>query len=128
MVNRTPNGYATATTMLMVAGIPGEDVAGAADVGYFQSFSMVGAAGDADVILRPGVAGIPGTEAAQDFRGLSLSASANDLYLATPYAGTQGIYRVPWGNVVSAGTATVTAIQAGSGSIPAGTAFGAAVS
>jgi hypothetical protein len=128
VVNRTPNGYATAATMLLVVGVPGEDVAGAADVGYLQSFSLVGAAGDADVVLRPGVAGIPGTEAEQDLRGLSFSASPNDLYLATPYSDAQAVHQVPWGNVTSAGTADVTTYQAGKGGIPAGAGFGAAVS
>ncbi|SDT80697.1 hypothetical protein SAMN04489716_9318 [Actinoplanes derwentensis] len=128
VVNRTPNGYATSDTMLLMVGVPGKDAPGKADTGYVHSFSLLGAAGDADRILRPGTAGLPGAEAAQDFRGLSFAASADHLYLATPYAENQAVHRVPWANVLSSGTSAVTTYQAGSTSIPAGASFGAAVS
>jgi len=122
VVNRSPSAYSTAANVLLVVGVPGED-SSAADAGQLQVFPLVGAAGAADVVVRAGTVGLPGSPAKQEFLGLSFSASSSNLYVATPYAG-QVVYAVPWANVLSAGTATPTAYAAGTG----GVAFGAAIS
>ena len=122
VVNRSPSGYSTAANVLLVVGVPGED-SSATDAGQLQVFPLIGAAGDADVVVRPGTVGLPGSPAKQDFLGLSFAASPSDLFVATPYAG-QVVYAVPWGNILSAGTATPIAYAVGAG----GVAFGAAIS
>jgi hypothetical protein len=131
-VNTSPNTAATASTVLLAVGVPGEDLGDDRDAGAVQTFPLVGAPGDGDVWIAQGEAGIGGDAGPQEYFGTGLGATTASLYLGVPYgpAADRAVYGLPWVNVAPGGTAgTVQAWRPGEGGIPADgvTSFGAVI-
>ncbi|PJE98296.1 esterase [Streptomyces carminius] len=131
-VNTAPDSVGTARTVLLAVGIPGEDIeaAGAQDSGGVQIFPLIGPPGDGEVWLEQDLFGLPGTPGTREYLGTSLWATQQQLYVGKPYGpqADRGVYGIPWPNLVSDGTGTVTARRPGEGGLPSGDrAFGAVV-
>lgn len=135
-VNLTPGTAAPEATMLVAVGVPGEDTDKGVDTGGVQVFSLTGAPGDSDVRLAPGDRGVPGTEGARDYTGMSLSDGGQQLYLGVPYGDSadRAVLGVPWSDLdgtVSPLPETISQIavwKPGQDGVPAGgVAFGAVV-
>ncbi|MFF3329494.1 VCBS repeat-containing protein [Streptomyces sp. NPDC002888] len=131
-VNISPNTAATASTVLLAVGVPGEDIGDDRDAGAVQTFPLVGEPGDGDVWIEQGEAGIGGDVGPQEYFGTGLGATTASLYLGVPYgpAADRAVYGLPWANVAPGGTAgTVQAWRPGEGGIPADgvTSFGAVI-
>jgi hypothetical protein len=124
IVNTAPDEVATAATLQVAVGIPGEDIDGVADAGRVQVFGaatnpLAPTGGD----LRRGSAAMPGALRAQELIGANIGASAERLYVASPFqAGTVFAYR--WSDLAAGNRAPAVTYTAGQGGIPAGAAFG----
>ncbi|MFI0242656.1 trypsin-like serine protease [Streptomyces sp. NPDC016845] len=128
-INTAPRKVATAATLLVAVGTPGEAIGTEAAAGAIHTFSMIGAAGDNDLWIEAGDGdGIPGTPKAGQRLGESIHFTGTRLYAGMPYGPSSygALHALPIGNVVSGGTSgTVTTYQPGTGGLPAaGTAFG----
>ncbi|MCX4231819.1 trypsin-like serine protease [Streptomyces ortus] len=128
-INTAPREVATATTLLLAVGTPGEAIGTEAAAGAIHSFSMLGAAGDSDLWLEAGDGdGIPGTPKAGQRVGQSIHFTGTRLYAGMPYGPSAygALHALPIGNVIPGGTdGTVTTYQPGAGGLPTtGTAFG----
>ncbi|WP_432065107.1 VCBS repeat-containing protein [Streptomyces sp. C10-9-1] len=130
-VNRAPSSVGRPDTMLLAVGIPGKDGGdGVRDAGAVHVFPIVGDVGASDVWLTKGAKGLPGEPGPQEYVGTSLHATAGQLYVGVPYGAEadQGLYRLPWANVIAEGTAAPTVHKPGAGGLPADRkAFGAVV-
>ncbi|MDX3568220.1 FG-GAP repeat protein [Streptomyces sp. ID05-47C] len=126
--NTNPAAVATASTMRLAVGAPGEETdADARDAGAVQVFPLLGAPGATDSLLLPG-SGIPSAAAARQFAGISIAAGGPSLYVGMPYGPVSGkaVYAFPW--TVASGGAPTQTWKPGDGGIPAGAgAFGATV-
>ncbi|KNE81320.1 hypothetical protein ADZ36_17355 [Streptomyces fradiae] len=130
-VNRAPSSVGRPDTMLLAVGIPGKDGGdGVRDAGAVHVFPVVGDVGASDVWLTKGTKGLAGEPGQQEYLGTSLHATAGQLYVGVPYGpeADQGLYRLPWANVIADGTATTVVHKPGAGGLPADRkAFGAVV-
>lgn len=130
-INTAPRQVATAASLLVAVGTPGEAIGTETQSGAIHVFSMLGAAGDNDLWIEAGDGdGIPGTSKAGQRLGESIHFTGTRLYAGLPYGpSTYGaLYALPVGNVIPGGTdGTVTTYQPGTGGLPAaGSAFGTA--
>ncbi|GGZ92323.1 trypsin-like serine protease [Streptomyces bluensis] len=128
-INTAPRDVATAATLLLAVGTPGEAIGTEAKAGAIHTFSMLGAAGDNDLWIEAGDGdGIPGTPKADQRLGQSIHFTGTRLYAGMPYGPTAygALHALPLGNVVPGGTnGAVTTYQPGTGGLPAaGTDFG----
>ncbi|WP_328894199.1 trypsin-like serine protease [Streptomyces sp. NBC_00236] len=128
-INTAPRQVATASSLLVAVGTPGEAIGTEKESGAIHVFSMLGAAGDNDLWIEAGDGdGIPGTSKAGQRLGESIHFTGTRLYAGLPYGpSTYGaLYALPVGNVIPGGTdGTVTTYQPGTGGLPAaGSAFG----
>lgn len=130
VVNLAPTQVSTPATVRVVVGIPGEDGAAGADTGAFQVFGWRADPGADDVVIRrtgDSGTGLPGQAASMDLLGLSAAASAERLYVASPY-GQAGVYALGWSDLAAGTVGVVETWQPGVGGVPAGgRAFGAAL-
>nr|WSW69045.1 hypothetical protein OG461_24190 [Streptomyces sp. NBC_00995] len=130
-VNTAPHAVATASSLLVAVGTPGEAIGTEKESGAIHVFSMLGSAGDNDLWIEAGDGdGIPGTSKAGQRLGESIHFTGTRLYAGLPYGpSTYGaLYALPVGNVIPGGTdGTVTTYQPGTGGLPAaGSTFGSA--
>ncbi|MET9497600.1 trypsin-like serine protease [Streptomyces sp. NPDC006552] len=130
-VNTAPRKAATAATLLVAVGTPGEAIGTEAEAGAIHVFGMIGAAGDNDVWIQTGdSAGVPGTPKTGQRLGESVHFTGTHLYAGMPYGPSPygALHALPLGNVLPGGTSgTVTIYQPGTGGLPAtGTTFGSA--
>lgn len=130
-VNTSPATAATASTVLLAVGVPGEDLGDAQDAGAVQTFPLVGAPGDSDAWIDQDSTALGSDVGAQEYFGTSLASSAASLYLGVPYGPTadRAVHALPWANFAPGGGAAATQTwRPGEGGIPAdATAFGAVV-
>ncbi|MHB9859587.1 S1 family peptidase [Streptomyces sp. YIM S03343] len=129
-VRTTPGADGTASNTLLAVGVPGEDSTDATDCGTIYVFRL----GDGTFTFigttRPGKSGIPGTVGASQKVGSAIQATGTDLYIGMPYgpAPYGSVYAVPWANILTGATQTVTTIKPGTGGLPAaGKRFGSAI-
>ncbi|MFF3340809.1 trypsin-like serine protease [Streptomyces flavidovirens] len=111
----------------LAVGIPGEAVGTATKAGAVQTFALDGAAGDSDVWLEAGNAsGVPGTPAANQYMGRSITFSDEKLYIGMPYGPSLGaVHVLPWANISGGTKAPVITHKPGAGGLPAtGLRFG----
>lgn len=133
LANLAPHEPATAATLVLAVGIPGEDVGTTADAGAVQTFYPFGAPGDTDFWLEAGNAsGLGGTPTAGHAIGTYLGATGTRLYVGVPNTAPYGVaYALPWGNATggrTGATGTVTVHQPGQNGLPAaGGGFGWAI-
>ncbi|MFF9839068.1 S8 family serine peptidase [Streptomyces sp. NPDC013740] len=133
LANLAPHEPASANTLVLAVGIPGEDVGTTADAGAVQTFYPFGAPGDTDFWLEAGNAsGLGGTPTAGHAIGNHLGATATRLYVGVPNTAPYGaVYALPWGNATggrTGATGTVTVHQPGRNGLPAaGGGFGWAI-
>ncbi|WP_306324346.1 MULTISPECIES: trypsin-like serine protease [unclassified Streptomyces] len=130
-INTAPRQVATAATLKVAVGTPGEAVGSATKAGAIHTFSLLGAAGDNDLWIEAGDGdGIPGTPTANHRLGQSIHYTGTKLYAGLPYGpvATGVLYALPIGNTYPGGTSgTVTTYKPGTGGLPAaGTEFGSA--
>ncbi|WP_394437780.1 trypsin-like serine protease [Streptomyces sp. SGAir0957] len=130
-INTAPRQAATAATLLVAVGTPGEAIGTETESGAIHVFGLIGAAGDNDLWIEAGDGdGIPGTPKAGQRLGESIHFTGTRLYAGLPYGPSSygALHALPIGNVIPGGTdGTVTTYQPGTGGLPAtGTAFGTA--
>ncbi|GAB3998736.1 hypothetical protein GCM10029992_25390 [Glycomyces albus] len=104
MVNRTPDASTGEDTLLMVAGVPGEDADGLFDVGQVHLYSMtedVAVGGDPALAQLEGAGFTPADGAAI---GTSILATGELLLIADVRSPDPAVYGVPWDNIVAGGT------------------------
>jgi hypothetical protein len=124
-VNLDPAAEASATTVLVAAGGPGEDLS-IADAGEIRVFAG-GTATVTDTTVYRKTGALPGTQSDRELIGAWLG--ANQQYLLVPSAyGTRAVYAIPW-TALATGTATpAVTYQPGVNGLPSGAvAFGIAV-
>jgi hypothetical protein len=78
------------------------------------------------VQIARGSAALPGQSTAQEIIGAYLGSSGQHLYVGSP--GRNSVSSIPWSSLSSGNAASDASWTAGSGGIPAGVAFGSAVS
>lgn len=124
-VNLDPAVEASATTVLVAVGGPGEDL-GVIDAGEVRVFAG-GTTSVADTTVYRKSGALPGAPVAQELLGGWLGSDGRNLLVPSVY-GSRAVYVIPWANL-AAGNATPTITYTpGQGGIPSGvTAFGAAV-
>ncbi|WP_258054516.1 S8 family serine peptidase [Streptomyces sp. Ru71] len=133
LANLAPHDPASASTLVLAVGIPGEDVGTTADAGAVQTFYPFGAPGDTDFWLEAGNAsGLAGTPTAGHAIGNYLGVTASRLYVGVPNSAPYGIAQaVPWSNATggrTGATGTVTVYQPGQNGLPAaGGGFGSSI-
>lgn len=127
VVNTVPSDEATAQTLFLAVGMPGKDRGDAVDAGMVKVFSAAANAAGSPTIVERSDASLPGPAADGEMLGVALGASAQHLYLASPYR-DRAVYAVPW-TALAAGTAGPTSVwRAGDGGFPAdAVAFGTAI-
>lgn len=130
-INTAPHQVATAATLKVAVGTPGEAAGSAAEAGAIHTFSMIGAAGDNDLWIEAGDGdGIPGAPTAGHRLGESIHFTGTQLYAGMPYGPVSygSLYALPMGNTYPGGTdGPVTTYQPGTGGLPAaGSQFGSA--
>lgn len=127
-VNTAPGSVGTSGTLLLAAGIPGEDLAGTPDAGAVQVFPLLGAPGDADAWVQKGSRGLPGTYGKQEFVGTSLFATPDRLFVGLPYGAVadRGVHGLPWQNLTSGAEDPATSLTPGSEGLPT-VAFGSVI-
>ncbi|MEV4141668.1 integrin alpha [Dactylosporangium sp. NPDC049742] len=124
-VNLNPAAEASATSVLVAVGGPGEDLS-ATDAGEVRVFAG-GTTAVADTTVYRKAASLPGAPGNRELIGAWLA--ANQQYLLVPSAyGTRAVYAIPWTALI-AGTAVPTVTyQPGVNGLPSGAvAFGIAV-
>lgn len=130
LVNLAPDAPATASTLVLAAGIPGKDIGGVVDAGAVQTFNPLGVPGDTDQWIQAGdTSGLGGTPTAGQAIGAHLAATTSGLHIGVPGSTPFGaVHSLPWGNATAGRTgtpATVTTHQPGQNGLPAaGGAFG----
>jgi FG-GAP repeat len=126
LVNRNPSAEASASTVLIAVGKPGENLAAAPDFGTIRVFPAGTATIAASTTIERG-APLPGTVTTQELIGGWLYSDGTNLLVPSPYSG-RAVFVIPWANLAS-GNATPTVTYApGQGGIPASTvSFGLAV-
>ncbi|MEW2390698.1 VCBS repeat-containing protein [Streptomyces venezuelae] len=120
-------------TIRMAVGAPGRGTKDAEDSGAVHILrpmdTSIGA-NDKVITRAPSGSVLPGTAAARDFTGISLTAGADNLYVGVPYSKASDtpkgvLYVVPWTDLTGSTTAGTTVFKPGAGGIPdAGTSFG----
>ncbi|MFF9576775.1 trypsin-like serine protease [Streptomyces rubiginosohelvolus] len=126
-VSMNPAAVSTAKNTLVAVGVPGEDIGTATDAGGIYTFGLVGAPGDSDTTVHPGVAGLPGAPVTGEKVGSAVTATGTHLYIGIPDGPTAfgRAHALPWANTTG-GTEPVTAYEPGKDGLPAtGQRFGA---
>ncbi|GAA1406929.1 hypothetical protein GCM10009662_39660 [Catellatospora coxensis] len=120
VVNTDPGVAPTAATLQVAVGVPGEDLGTVLDAGSIRVFAGgVGTITSDVVVERAATANLPGTPGVRELVGLSMGASATELYVSSPYA-NRAVWALPWSSL-AVGTVAVSATWApGAGGIPAG--------
>ncbi|WP_307819408.1 MULTISPECIES: trypsin-like serine protease [unclassified Streptomyces] len=128
-VSLNPAAVSTAKNTLVAVGVPGEDIGTATDAGGIYTFGLVGAPGDSDTTVHPGVAGLPGAPVTGEKVGSAVTATGTHLYIGIPDGPTAygRAHALPWANSTG-GTEPVTTYEPGKDGLPAtGQRFGAAM-
>ncbi|WP_307825419.1 trypsin-like serine protease [Streptomyces sp. MBT55] len=128
-VSLNPAAVSTAKNTLVAVGVPGEDIGTATDAGGIYTFGLVGAPGDSDTTVHPGVAGLPGAPVTGEKVGSAVTATGTHLYIGIPDGPTAygRAHALPWANTTG-GTEPVTTYEPGKDGLPAtGQRFGAAM-
>ncbi|MFJ4966787.1 trypsin-like serine protease [Streptomyces sp. NPDC088729] len=126
-VSTRPESVSTAQNTLVAVGVPGEDIGTATDAGGIMTFGLIGAPGDSDTTVYPGVAGLPGAPVTGEKVGSAVTATGTHLYIGIPDGPTAygRAHALPWANTTG-GTEPVTAYEPGKDGLPAtGQRFGA---
>ncbi|WP_238014584.1 DNRLRE domain-containing protein [Dactylosporangium sp. AC04546] len=106
VVNTNPAAAPTAQTLLVAVGAPGEDLSGGDDAGEVRVFAAGTTTGLADTTVYRKTSSLPYSPTARELIGSALSASPDELFVASPY-GRKGVYAIPW-SALAAGTAVPT--------------------
>lgn len=125
-----PGKVSTTQNSRLAVGVPGEDAGTTVDAGSVYTFGLLGAPGDSDVPVYPGKVGLPGAPVAGEKVGSAFTATGTHLYVGIPDGPSAygRVHTVPWANITSAATDTVTTYQPGQDGLPAtGQSFGAAI-
>ncbi|MFI0146557.1 trypsin-like serine protease [Streptomyces globisporus] len=128
-VSLNPAAVSTAKNTLVAVGVPGEDIGTATDAGGIYTFGLLGAPGDSDTTVHPGVAGLPGAPVTGEKVGSAVTATGTHLYIGIPDGPTAygRAHALPWANTTG-GTEPVTTYEPGKDGLPAtGQRFGAAM-
>ncbi len=128
-VSMNPAAVSTAQNTVVAVGVPGEDIGTAPDAGGIMTFGLIGAPGDSDTTVYPGVAGLPGAPVTGEKVGSAVTATGTHLYIGIPDGPTAygRAHALPWANTTG-GTEPVTAYEPGKDGLPAtGLRFGASM-
>ncbi|MGW6651440.1 trypsin-like serine protease [Streptomyces rubiginosohelvolus] len=128
-VSLNPAAVSTAQNTVVAVGVPGEDIGTATDAGGIMTFGLIGAPGDSDTTVYPGVAGLPGAPVTGEKVGSAVTATGTHLYIGIPDGPTAHgrAHALPWANTTG-GTEPVTTYEPGKDGLPAtGQRFGAAM-
>ncbi|MFD8408136.1 trypsin-like serine protease [Streptomyces anulatus] len=128
-VSMNPAAVSTAQNTVVAVGVPGEDIGTAPDAGGIMTFGLIGAPGDSDTTVYPGVAGLPGAPVTGEKVGSAVTATGTHLYIGIPDGPTAygRAHALPWANTTG-GTEPVTAYEPGKDGLPAtGLRFGASI-
>ncbi|MFJ4967166.1 trypsin-like serine protease [Streptomyces sp. NPDC088729] len=128
-ISSRPDAVSTAQNTLVAVGVPGEDIGTATDAGGIMTFALIGAPGDFDTTVYPGIAGLPGAPATGEKVGTALTATGTHLYVGIPDGPTAygRAHALPWANTTG-GTEPVTTYEPGQNGLPAtGQRFGASI-
>ncbi|WP_405499745.1 trypsin-like serine protease [Streptomyces anulatus] len=128
-VSMNPAAVSTAQNTVVAVGVPGEDIGTATDAGGIMTFGLIGAPGDSDTTVYPGVAGLPGAPVTGEKVGSAVTATGTHLYIGIPDGPTAygRAHALPWANTTG-GTEPVTTYEPGKDGLPAtGQRFGASM-
>ncbi|MEU8665273.1 trypsin-like serine protease [Streptomyces anulatus] len=128
-VSMNPAAVSTAQNTVVAVGVPGEDIGTATDAGGIMTFGLIGAPGDSDTTVYPGVAGLPGAPVTGEKVGSAVTATGTHLYIGIPDGPTAygRAHALPWANTTG-GTEPVTTYEPGKDGLPAtGQRFGASI-
>ncbi|MEV7906833.1 trypsin-like serine protease [Streptomyces anulatus] len=128
-VSMNPTAVSTAQNTVVAVGVPGEDIGTATDAGGIMTFGLIGAPGDSDTTVYPGVAGLPGAPVTGEKVGNAVTATGTHLYIGIPDGPTAygRAHALPWANTTG-GTEPVTTYEPGKDGLPAtGQRFGASI-
>lgn len=128
-VSMNPAAVSTAQNTVVAVGVPGEDIGTATDAGGIMTFGLIGAPGDSDTTVYPGVAGLPGAPVTGEKVGSAVTATGTHLYIGIPDGPTAygRAHALPWANTTG-GTEPVTAYEPGKdGLLATGQRFGASI-
>jgi hypothetical protein len=119
VVNRAPSSPATWQSLLVAAGVPGEEFDTVVDAGGVQVFSAIGPSGDHDVWAEAGGLAAAGWQRAAGARlGQFVAGSRTHLYIADPFGATPAVYAIPWQNLTEGATAPVRVYKPGVDGLP----------
>ncbi|MEU2072268.1 S1 family peptidase [Streptomyces anulatus] len=128
-VSTRPESVSTAQNTLVAVGVSGEDIGTATDAGGIMTFGLIGAPGDSDTTVYPGVAGLPGAPVTGEKVGSAVTATGTHLYIGIPDGPTAygRAHALPWANTTG-GSEPVTSYEPGKDGLPAtGQRFGASI-
>ncbi|MFF2721034.1 trypsin-like serine protease [Streptomyces sp. NPDC058011] len=127
-VTTNPSAVSTATNTLVAVGVPGEDIGTATDAGGIMTFGLLGAPGDSDTTVHPGLMGLPGAPVTGEKVGSAVTATGTHLYIGVPDGPTAygRAHTLPLANAIAGGSEPVVTYEPGKDGLPAtGQRFGA---
>ncbi|MEH0970607.1 DNRLRE domain-containing protein [Micromonospora sp. CPCC 205546] len=128
VTNTAPASEGTNATMFIAIGAPGDDAGETADSGQVRLFPALANPIGTPVTLGRGGTSMPGSVRTQELVGTSLGATAERLYVGTPY-GLDAVYGFSWADLAAGNHVPSITLQPGQGGLPTGQSmFGAAVS
>lgn len=127
VVNTESASDGTNDTMFLAVGAPGADAGDVLDAGRVLVIPALADPIGTPTTIQRDAASLPGSAVTQELIGVSLGATAQQLYVGTPYR-DPAVYGFAWSSLADGVTSPSTTWQPGQGGIPSdGTAFGAAI-
>ncbi|MFJ6614346.1 trypsin-like serine protease [Streptomyces sp. NPDC091289] len=129
-VSTNPSAVSTAQNTLVAVGVPGEDIGAATDAGGIMTFGLLGAPGDSDTTVHPGLVGLPGAPVTGEKVGSALTATGTHLYVGVPDGPTDygRAHALPLANATAGGSEPVVTYEPGKDGLPTiGQRFGAGI-
>lgn len=128
LVNTRPTEVSTPQTVQLAVGSPGEDIDGIADAGTVSVFAGASTpVVPAELTVARRAGSLPQGPGTQELLGGYLGVSRTNLYVASPYRGGGTVFAIPWTGLAAQQAGPTRTITAGSGGVPAGVSFGAAI-
>ncbi|WP_051367246.1 integrin alpha [Hamadaea tsunoensis] len=117
VVNRDPAAVASASTVLVAVGAPGEDRGSTVDSGVVRVFAGGTNVLTGSVLVERVSGALPGSPVAQELIGGWLASDGTNLLVSSPY-GTRAAYVLPWANLAAGNGTPVTTYAPGVGGLP----------
>jgi hypothetical protein len=128
VANTNPSAEASASTLLLAVGSPGEDNGSTVDSGRVMVVPAAtnSISGDASVQRGTG-GGLPGSVATRELLGIALAGTSTELLVASPHLMQQGVYALKWSELAAGRETVSSSMTPSSLSVTGARAFGAQV-